>query len=228
MTERLVVSLSSRIVRPQLLPPFTSIVLSREPLQGKAIFDLYDHAIIAASIGVSESQVETFYTLNPMAMADGRMACACPDGRVEIPHPRMTERAFVLIPLADIAPDLVVKGRRVIEWLVDADKTGIVRANEKGNGGPLPLRNQNRLKSRYGLIEPTAIVSTLRASVRPIAEVTWSDVDEFIDLFFHHAAIATLSLGDDRLQRDQNCTPRCARFTLDSALLGPKRSEEFG
>ncbi|MDQ1185859.1 2-amino-4-hydroxy-6-hydroxymethyldihydropteridine diphosphokinase [Agrobacterium larrymoorei] len=51
--------------------------------------------------------------------------------RVEIPHPRMTERAFVLMPLADIAPDLVVKGRRVIDWLADADKTGIVRANEK-------------------------------------------------------------------------------------------------
>lgn len=51
--------------------------------------------------------------------------------RVEIPHPRMTERAFVLMPLADIAPDLVVKGRRVLEWLADADKTGILRANEK-------------------------------------------------------------------------------------------------
>lgn len=49
--------------------------------------------------------------------------------RVEIPHPRMTERAFVLMPLADIAPDLVVKGRRVGEWLADADKAGIVRVD---------------------------------------------------------------------------------------------------
>lgn len=60
--------------------------------------------------------------------------------RVEIPHPRMTERAFVLMPLADIAPDLVVKGRRVGEWLVDADRTGIVRVDgERSWSGMSPI-----------------------------------------------------------------------------------------
>lgn len=37
--------------------------------------------------------------------------------RLTLPHPRMTERAFVLVPLAEIAPELVVSGRTVAEWV---------------------------------------------------------------------------------------------------------------
>lgn len=59
--------------------------------------------------------------------------------RVEIPHPRMAERAFVLMPLADIAPDLIFEGRAVSDWLQDADKDGIRITNKKREWWTLPF-----------------------------------------------------------------------------------------
>lgn len=42
-----------------------------------------------------------------------------------VPHPRMTERGFVLVPLAELAPNLTVNNRTVSEWLSEVDQTGI-------------------------------------------------------------------------------------------------------
>lgn len=46
---------------------------------------------------------------------------------LEVPHPRMLDRAFVLIPLAEIAPDLVVSGKTIAERAAAIDSSGIVR-----------------------------------------------------------------------------------------------------
>ncbi|MSO67831.1 MAG: 2-amino-4-hydroxy-6-hydroxymethyldihydropteridine diphosphokinase [Pseudolabrys sp.] len=44
-----------------------------------------------------------------------------------LPHPRLFERAFVLLPLAEIAPDRVIAGRKVRDALADVDTAGIER-----------------------------------------------------------------------------------------------------
>ncbi|MDR6660108.1 2-amino-4-hydroxy-6-hydroxymethyldihydropteridine diphosphokinase [Tardiphaga robiniae] len=46
---------------------------------------------------------------------------------LHLPHPRATTRAFVLVPLAEIAPDRVIAGKTVAEHLKALSTAGIER-----------------------------------------------------------------------------------------------------
>lgn len=45
---------------------------------------------------------------------------------LQVPHPQMWQRDFVLLPLQELQPDRVLKGRGIHEWVADLTHTFVV------------------------------------------------------------------------------------------------------
>jgi 2-amino-4-hydroxy-6-hydroxymethyldihydropteridine diphosphokinase len=55
---------------------------------------------------------------------------------LELPHPRLLARAFVLVPLAEIVPERMIAGVRVRDALARVDAIGIERLAAANSDGP--------------------------------------------------------------------------------------------
>jgi 2-amino-4-hydroxy-6-hydroxymethyldihydropteridine diphosphokinase len=91
--------------------------------------DLPAQALLALCLdierGMGRQRLERWgpRTLDIDILTYGDQMIDAPD--LKVPHPRMTQRAFVLTPLVEIAPGLRIGGSEIEEWLALADRAGI-------------------------------------------------------------------------------------------------------
>jgi 2-amino-4-hydroxy-6-hydroxymethyldihydropteridine diphosphokinase len=62
-------------------------------------------------------------TLDVDVLAYGEVVSGDPE--LTLPHPRATERAFVLVPWAAVDPAFVIAGRSVSDWAAAVDTSGV-------------------------------------------------------------------------------------------------------
>ena len=69
----------------------------------------------------------------------GGQAVCVATPRLTLPHPYLLERAFVLVPLAEIAPTLVLAGRPIAAWCEENGAQQVRRSEETAQPWPLRL-----------------------------------------------------------------------------------------
>jgi 2-amino-4-hydroxy-6-hydroxymethyldihydropteridine diphosphokinase len=107
-------------------PPFINLCIAVETQVGPhALLDRAQD--IERIFGRDRSQEQRWgpRTLDIDILAYDDLRLDEPD--LTLPHPRLFERAFVLVPLAEIVPDRLIAGVRVEDALRNVDTTGIVR-----------------------------------------------------------------------------------------------------
>jgi len=107
-------------------PPFVNLAIAIETtLSPRAL--LHRALEVERALGRDRAR-ETRWgprTIDIDLIAYGDLVLDEPD--LTLPHPRLFERAFVLVPLAEIAPDRVIAGRSVSAALAELSSVGIER-----------------------------------------------------------------------------------------------------
>jgi 2-amino-4-hydroxy-6-hydroxymethyldihydropteridine diphosphokinase len=111
-------------------PPFVNLAIAVETtLSPRAL--LHRALEVERALGRDRAR-ETRWgprTIDIDLIAYGDLVLSEPD--LTLPHPRLFERAFVLVPLAEIVPDRVVAGRKIKDGLATIDTTGIERLSPR-------------------------------------------------------------------------------------------------
>ncbi len=92
---------------------------------------LSSHALLALCLAIEQEcgrvRIERWgprgLDIDILTFGDRRIA----EPDLVIPHPRSRERAFVLVPLAEIAPDWLIEGDTVEAALATLDTAGVIR-----------------------------------------------------------------------------------------------------
>ncbi|WP_432558667.1 2-amino-4-hydroxy-6-hydroxymethyldihydropteridine diphosphokinase [Granulicoccus sp. GXG6511] len=109
-------------------PDFLNLVVVTETTQPARVLLERAHAIESAHERHRE-EVRGPRTLDVDLIVVGRAVNESPE--LTLPHPRAHERAFVLAPWADIAPEAEIPGRgRVADLLATVDTSGITRRDD--------------------------------------------------------------------------------------------------
>ena len=107
-------------------PPFINAVIA--VATSLSPHDLLIRAIeVERALGRDRSQERRWgpRTIDIDLLAYDDLVLQDPD--LTLPHPRLFERAFVLVPLAEIAPDRMIGGTRVRDALTKVETRGIER-----------------------------------------------------------------------------------------------------
>jgi quinolinate synthase len=82
------------------------------------------------------------------------------DGKLEVPHPRMEQRRFVLEPLAELAPEVVLASGRTVTQSLALVRDQEVRLFAEETDAALPRRSRDRAMDHAGV----------QAEIRRLAE----------------------------------------------------------
>jgi 2-amino-4-hydroxy-6-hydroxymethyldihydropteridine diphosphokinase len=114
-------------------PPFVNCVIAVETaLSPQAL--LTRALDVERTLGRDRSREQRWgpRTIDVDLLAYGDAKLAEPD--LTLPHPRLFERAFVLVPLAEIVPDRLIAGRRLRDAAAQVDGAGIQKLPPRRSG----------------------------------------------------------------------------------------------